>query len=137
MNHQHVSQRLLRTGQQLRFDVRVDHALAFILHQFDLRSGLQNLPFHGFSQLQSRFRGRDLKREGRPILIRNVPYPDHIRDLQNQYGREYVQFYYVDEPLMKAIKLTGINLQFLQLAFGAPAGAAVYKTITLPAQYWE
>jgi hypothetical protein len=88
-------------------------------------------------QLQSQFRGRDLKGEGRPALIRNVPYPDHIRDLQNQYGREYVQFYYVDEPLMKAIKQAEINLQFLHLVFGSPEGADVYATISLPAAYWD
>jgi hypothetical protein len=89
------------------------------------------------SHVQGRFRGRDLKREGRPMLIRNVPYPDHIRDLQNRHGREYVQFYYVDEPLMKAIKQAGTNLQFLQLVFGAPEGADVYATITLPPEYCD
>jgi hypothetical protein len=51
------------------------------------------------SQLQQRFRGRDLKREGRTMLIRDVPYPDNIHELQKQHGREYVQFYYAEEPL--------------------------------------
>ena len=89
------------------------------------------------SQLQHRFRGRDLKREGRPLLIRDVPYPDYIHDLQKQHGREYVQFYYAEEPLMKAATLAGIKLHTLQLVFGPPERADICATITLPAEYWD
>ena len=87
------------------------------------------------SQLQYRFRGRELERQGRLMLIRNVPDAGHVRDLQNQYGKEYVQFYYVEETLMKAIKLSGIKVQFLQLVVGPPEGDDVYATITLPSEY--
>jgi hypothetical protein len=54
-----------------------------------------------------------------------------FRDLQNRYGKESVQPY-----SWKATKLSG-RVQFLQLVFGAPEGADVHATITLPAEYWD
>ena len=48
-----------------------------------------------------------------------------------------MQFYYVEEPLMKAAKEAVIILHPLQLVFGPPVGADICATITLPAEYWD
>ena len=44
------------------------------------------------SQLQHRFRGRDLKREGRLLLVRDVPYPDYITSCKSNTAENTCSF---------------------------------------------
>jgi hypothetical protein len=50
-DHQHVTKRLFAERQKLGFDVGVDDALpCMLLHELDFRSGLDSVPFLGFSK---------------------------------------------------------------------------------------
>jgi hypothetical protein len=87
------------------------------------------------SELRSRFARRELKREGMPSVVRNVRAPNDVFELQSLHGKEFVEFYYVDEALSNAAKPEQIPLNRLQLVFGPPPASEVFTVISLPEQF--
>jgi hypothetical protein len=48
-----------------------------------------------------------------------------------------VEFYYLNEALVKAAEKARIKLDRLQLVFGQPSGAEVHSLVALPPEYAE
>src|SRR5215469_9262135 len=65
-------------------------------------------------------------------FIRRVTDPHTIEELRARHGDAYVDFYYVDDSLLKAARELGVTLHPLELVFGPVEHAEIYAAVSLP-----
>jgi hypothetical protein len=65
-------------------------------------------------------------------FIRRVTDPQTIQELRARHGEAYVEFYYIDDSLLKAGRELGVTLHPLELVFGPVDHAEIYAAVSLP-----
>jgi|SRR5215471_2216647 len=65
-------------------------------------------------------------------FIRRVTDLHTIKELRARHGEAYVEFYYVDDSLLKAARELRVTLHPLELVFGPVEHAEIYAAVSLP-----
>ena len=65
-------------------------------------------------------------------FIRRVTDPHTIKELRARHDDTYVEFYYVDDALLKAARELGVAVHPLELVFGPVEHAEIYAEVSLP-----
>ena len=69
-------------------------------------------------------------------LVRHVTDPAAIDELRLRHGEGYVEFFYVDDAILKASQKAKVRLHPLELVFGPTVHAEVYAGVRLPSEFW-
>lgn len=65
-------------------------------------------------------------------FIRRVTDPRTVKEFRARHGEAYVEFYYVDDSLVRAARESGVTLHPLELVFGPVEHAEIYAAVSLP-----